>query len=156
MAHTFHTSFKKVLLLCAGLFIFSNISSQNNHISWTAIYKAVSPTEGEILITGSVDKGWHTYSQQANDAVPFPTLISFKENKNYKLVGKAIESNAQEDFDAALNEKLMVFTKKAEFKQKVVLTVKDAQTIAFKVEYICCDNTKCLPPTTVDLSVKTQ
>lgn len=155
MNHIFYNSFKTIVLL-SFVFIFSKTSAQNNHISWTATYKVVSPTEGEVLISGTVDKGWHTYSQQKNDAVPFPTLISFKESKTYKLIGKPIESNTHEEFDAALNEKLQVFTEKAEFKQKVVLISKEVQTIAFKVEYICCDNTMCLPPAVVDLSVKTQ
>lgn len=155
MVATLHSSLKRFFLICLGLFIFSKISSQNNHISWTASYKAISATEGEILISGIIDQGWHTYSQQANDAVPFPTLISFKESKTYKLNGTAEENKAHEEFDAALNEKLMVFTDRAEFKQKVSLSSKAPQTIVFKVEYICCDNTKCLPPTTVDLSVKT-
>ncbi|PBQ32080.1 hypothetical protein CNR22_09965 [Sphingobacteriaceae bacterium] len=156
MTFPLNNSAIKTLLLCISLFVFSKISSQNNHISWTASYKTISATEGEVLISGTVDKGWHTYSQEKNDAVPFPTLISFKETKKFKLVGKAEETNAHEEFDAALNEKLMVFTEKASFKQKVVLTGKGPQTIAFKVEYICCDNTMCLPPTTIDLSVKTQ
>jgi len=147
---------KKIVIVLFIAFTALNTYAQNNHISWTASYKAISSTEGEVIINGIVDKGWHTYSQEKNDAVPFPTLISFKENKDYKLSGKAVESNAHEEFDATLNEKLFVFTEKAEFKQKINITGKSPQTIAFKVEYICCDNTMCLPPTTVDLSVKTQ
>lgn len=139
------------------LFSFLNGKSQTiNAIKWTANYKASSATEGEITISAAIDKGWHTYSQQLNNAVPLPTLFSFKESKNYQLLGKTEERYAQEEFDAALNERLLVFIHKAEFKQKVLLKTKGAQTIAFKVEYICCDNSMCLPPTTIDLSVNIQ
>ena len=148
------TAVKNILLLCLMLFSFLNGKSQTmNAVKWTANYKAISATEGEVSINAIIDKGWHTYSQQPNNAVPLPTLFSFKESKNYQLLGKTEERYAQEEFDAALGEKLLVFINKAEFKQKVKLNAKGSQTIFFKVEYICCDNKMCLPPTTIDLSV---
>ncbi len=148
---------KKTLALCIGLFTFFNVSAQGpNPVKWTATYKALSAKEGEITITALIDKSWHTYSQEANNAVPFPTLFSFKESKQYQLVGKTEEKNAHEEFDEALGAKLLVFTEKAEFKQKLKLLSPGPQTILIKVEYICCDNKMCLPPTTIDLSVKVQ
>lgn len=148
---------KKTLTLFIGLFTFTTFYSQSeSHVRWTATYKSLSTTEGEISIVATIDKDWHTYSQQANNAVPFPTLFSFKESKDYQLVGKTEEKNAHIEFDAALGEKLLVFTNKAEFKQKVKLNTKGTHTVLFTVEYICCDNKMCLPPTTKDLSVKIQ
>ena len=148
---------KKLFALCVGLFTTLIIQAQvKSPVSWIASYKAASATEGEITISATIDKGWHTYSQQPNDAVPLPTLFSFKESKHYELVGKTEELNAHEEQDEALGAKLLVFTDKAEFKQKVKFTAKDKQAIFFKVEYIVCDNKMCMPPTTVDLSVKVQ
>jgi thiol:disulfide interchange protein DsbD len=147
---------KKIFAICIGLFSFLHILSQEKPITWTASYTAISATEGEICTKAVIAKGWHTYSQQANNAVPFPTLYSYKESKQYQLAGKTEESNAHEEFDEALGAKLLVFTTKAEFKQKVKLLAKGQQTIAYKVEYIVCDNKMCLPPTTIELNVKTQ
>lgn len=148
---------KKILALCISFFTFLSIHAQvQSPVKWTASYRSISATEGEISVNAIIDKGWHTYSQQANNAVPLPTLFSFKESKEYQLLGKTEENNAHEEFDTALGEKLLVFTDKAEFKQKVKLAAKGQQTILFKVEYICCDNKMCMPPTTIDLSVKTQ
>ncbi|MDO9000492.1 MAG: protein-disulfide reductase DsbD family protein [Bacteroidota bacterium] len=147
---------KILLTLCIGLFSFLYVQSQENHITWSASYKSISSSEGEITIKAVIEKGWHTYSQQANNAVPFPTLISYKESTQYQLVGKTEEKNSHEEFDEVLKAKLLVFSNKAEFKQKVKLNTKSPQTIFLKVEYILCDNKKCLPPTTIDLEVKTQ
>jgi len=148
---------KKILALCIGLTGFLTLHSQvQNPIKWVSAYKSTSATEGEITVSATIEKGWHTYSQQPNEAVPLPTLFSYKESKHYQLVGKTEENNAHEEFDAALGQKLIVFTDKAEFKQKVKLTAKTPQTIFFKIEYISCDNKMCMPPTTIDLSVKTQ
>lgn len=153
----FHTIMKKTLALFIGLFVFvTSYSQTESHVTWTANYKSLSATEGEITIVATIDKDWHTYSQQANNAVPFPTLFSFKESKDYQLSGKTEEKNAHVEFDAALGEKLLVFTDKAEFKQKVKLNTKGSHTVLFTVEYISCDNKMCLPPTTKDLSVKIQ
>lgn len=143
------------LLIALSTFI-ASYSQSENHVNWVATYKSLSATEGEIIVMATIDKDWHTYSQEANNAVPFPTLFSFKEAKEYQLVGKMEEKNAHIEFDAALGEKLLVFTDKAEFKQKVKLNAKGSHTVLFTVEYICCDNKKCLPPTTKDLSVKIQ
>lgn len=147
---------KNIFAVCLSLFSFLSMLSQEKPITWIASYTAISATEGEINIKASIAKGWHTYSQQANNAVPFPTLFSYKESKHYQLAGKTEESNAHEELDEALGAKLLVFTNKAEFKQKVKLLSKGIQTIAFKVEYIVCDNKMCLPPTTIELNVKTQ
>ena len=147
---------KKILFLYAGIFTFLNVSSQEAPIIWKASYMPISATEGEIVVQADIKKGWHTYSQQPNNAVPIPTLFSYKESKDYQLNGKTVENNAHEEFDKALGEKLLVFVDKAEFKQKVKLNTKRPQTIFFKVEFISCDNKMCLPPTTIDLSVKIQ
>lgn len=146
---------KKSFALFIGLFVFLSIYAQSqNPMKWFASFTAISAKEGEITISGIIDKNWHTYSQQANNAVPFPTLFSFKESKQYRLLGTTQEYYAHEEFDGALGEKLLVFTDKVEFKQKVQLLTNAPQTILIKVEYICCDNKMCLPPTTIDLSVK--
>ncbi|WP_317899093.1 protein-disulfide reductase DsbD domain-containing protein [Aurantibacillus circumpalustris] len=147
---------KKILFLLLSTFSFFNVFSQENPIKWKASYTSISATEGEIIVVADIDKGWHTYSQQPNNAVPIPTFFSYKGSKDYELIGSTEENNAHEEFDAALGEKLLVFVDKAEFKQKVRLNTKKAHTIFLKIEYICCDNKMCLPPTTIDLSVKVQ
>ena len=147
---------KKILFILFGLYSFLTSFSQVDPIKWVASYSPISATEGEIIVRAEISKGWHTYSQQPNNAVPIPTFFSYKGSKDYELIGKTEESNAHEEFDAALGEKLLVFVDKADFKQKVKLNTKKSQTIFFKIEYISCDNKMCLPPTTIDLSVKTQ
>lgn len=82
----------KTLALLIGLFTFvTSYSQSESHVKWVATYKSFSATEGEITIMATIDKDWHTYSQEANNAVPFPTLFSFKEAKDYQLVGKTEE-----------------------------------------------------------------
>ena len=148
---------KKIIALCFSvLSIFTLQAQTQNPVSWSAVYKSVSATEGEIIISADIQKGWHTYSQRGTDAGPIPTSFSFVASNNYELVGKTEESNAHEEFVKAFDAKIFVFTGKAEFKQKIKLKAKAGFAIPFKVEYMTCNDMMCLPPKTIDLSVKTQ
>jgi len=145
---------KNILLLFLSFFIISTAKAQSpNPVKWTAVYKSISATEGEIIITAVLDKGWHTYSQRPTDAGPIPTSFSFTPSKDYSIVGKTEEGNAHEEFVKAFEAKVFVFNDKAEFKQKVKI-IKKGAAIAFKVDYMCCNDMMCLPPKTIELSVK--
>jgi len=148
---------KKLFIVLASFIFTSLIQAQTqNPVTWTAAYKALSATEGEITITANIEKGWHTYSQRPTDAGPIPTSFTFPKSKDYELVGKTEEGNAHEEYVKAFEAKVFVFSGKAEFKQKVKLKSKGGFAILFKVEYMCCNDMMCLPPKTLDLSVKAQ
>ncbi len=139
------------IVLCS---IFSLKSQTQNPVNWQATYKSISASEGEIIITASIEKGWHTYSQKESDAGPIPTSFKFDANKNYQLVGKTEESNSHEEFVKAFEAKIFVFKDKAEFKQKVKIISTGKLDITLKVDFMCCNDAMCLPPKTITLSVK--
>ena len=148
---------KKILALCFIISSFFSAHSQvQNPVKWMASYKSISATEGEITILAMIDKGWHTYSQRPTEDGPIPTSFSFPESKHYQLVGKTQETDSHEEFVKAFDAKIFVFTDKAEFKQKIKLTGKPGFSIPIKVEFMSCDDKMCLPPKTIDLSVKVQ
>ncbi len=153
----FITIMKKFILFSVVTFLSSFAFAQvQNPVSWQAAYKSISATEGEITILATIENGWHTYSQRPTEAGPIPTLFTFSESKQFKLIGKAEETDAHEEFVKAFDAKIFVFTGKAEFKQKIKITGKPGFVIPFKVEYMSCNDMMCLPPKTIDLSVKVQ
>lgn len=149
---------KKLIAVIIALFALnSNLWAQvQNPVTWTAAYKSISENEGEITITAIIEKGWHTYSQRPTEAGPIPTSFTIVTSAQYELLGKTEETGAHEEFVPAFDAKIFVFTGQAEFKQKVKLKSKPGFSIAIKIEYMCCNDMMCLPPKTVDLSVKTQ
>jgi hypothetical protein len=148
---------KKFLLFFVALFSSSLLMAQAvNPVKWTAIYQPTNDKEGVIIVTGVIEKGWHTYSQRKTDAGPVPSSFIFEKNKNYELVGETKESDAHEEFVKAFEANVFVFTDKAEFKQKVKLKGKAGFQINFKLEYMCCNDLMCLPPKTIDLMVVTK
>ena len=146
---------KKLFLL--GLLVSAAFKfNAQNPVTWMATYKTISATEGEIVITAAIENKWHTYSQRATDEGPLPTTITFAPSKQYQSIGKIEEIGAHEEFDNAFGATIFVFNGKAEFRQKVKLIDKAGFTIPFKVDFMCCNDRTCLPPKTIDLSVKTQ
>lgn len=142
--------------LCLLFLSLLSFGQQQNPVVWQANYKSLSASEGEIVISAVIQNGWHTYSQRPTEAGPIPTSFSFAPSTQFQLVDKVEETDAHEEFVKAFDAKIFVFTGKAEFKQKIKITAKSGFVIPFKVEYMCCNDMMCLPPKTVDLSVKVQ
>jgi DsbC/DsbD-like thiol-disulfide interchange protein len=149
MKHLFLLTF---LIFSSGIF---NSAKAQDPVKWTAAYKSVSATEGEIIITANIEKGWHTYSQRPTKDGPIPTSFTFTPSKDYELEGKTTESEAHEEFVKAFEAKVFIFSNKAEFKQKIKLKKKGAN-IPIKIEFMCCNDMMCLPPKNVELTVKAQ
>jgi DsbC/DsbD-like thiol-disulfide interchange protein len=147
---------KNVILFLIVILSAGAISSQTqNPVTWQANYKSISATEGEIIIIATIEKGWHTYSQKESSAGPIPTSFKFIPTKDFELLGKTEESQSHEEFVKAFDAKIFVFKDKAEFKQKLK-TKKKGATITIKVDYMCCNDNMCLPPKTIELTIKTQ
>lgn len=148
---------KKLFTLFLALFVATTASAQApDPVKWIASYKAISATEGEITVTAVIEKNWHIYSQKPSDAGLIPTALRFVAGTQYELSGAAQEYGAKEEYDKAFDAKVSSFYDKAEFRQKIKLKAKPGFEIKFKVEYMCCNDMMCLPPKTMDLSVKTQ
>ena len=122
-------------------------------VTWNATYVSTSASEGEIQFTATIDKKWHIYSQRPTDAGPIPTSFTVSPNADFELVGKVEEGEAHEEFVAAFDAKVFVFSEKAVFKQKIKLKNQKGTTIKSTLEFMTCNDVQCLPPTMIDFSV---
>ncbi len=144
---------KFLIIFFSFLWPFFSSGQILNPVKWEGHYKELPNNEGEIIITATIDSHWHIYSQRVSDAGPVPTSFVFSEAKAFQLIGKTEEENAKEEFDKAFDAKIFVFTGKAIFKQKIKrLNLKTFSTV-IKLEYMTCNDEKCLPPKTVDLTI---
>lgn len=140
--------FSLILLL---LFIWSAFAQVYNPVKWDLSYKELKDNRFELVFKASIEKNWHLYSQNIPDGGPIPTSFTFTKTKGYNFHGNVAEiSSAIEEFDKSFNMKLSFFSKEAVFKQIVSLNESDTVVIKGFVEYMVCDNEKCLPPTTED------
>ncbi len=123
-------------------------------VKWSNSVKATGAGEYDIVFTANIEKGWYTYSQTLEKGGPVPTSISLKKGQSAELVGKAKEQSdhKKEGIDENFGIKVTKFAEKVTFTQHV--KVKDTkQPLRGSIEFMTCDNSKCLPPSEYEFSV---
>ena len=121
-------------------------------VKWSMEQKYLQADEFELVFKAKIDDGWKVYSQYLeSDDGPIRTSFNFDEGDHFELVGKTEESetNRKKVFDEVFKMNLITFKKEGVFTQKV--KVKDyTKPITGYLEFMCCDATRCLPPSEVD------
>ncbi|WP_244266715.1 protein-disulfide reductase DsbD family protein [Winogradskyella sediminis] len=147
---------KKVLLFCLLAFLMSfTINSQVfDPVKWETKVEKISETEYNLVSIATIDSGWHLYSQNVPEGGPIPTGFSFLENDNFELINETTESDGHTVNDPVFQMRIKFFENKAEFSQRIKVLNKELSLVEGEVEFMVCDDEKCLPPTYVDLKFK--
>jgi thiol:disulfide interchange protein DsbD len=147
---------KKFSVIVIALFATVAASAQVlNPVSWTFSSKKLGDNVYELQMTATILKGWHLYSQsQPKDAIAQPTSFNFNKNPLIDLDGKVKEIGKiikykDEKLGVAANQ----YSDKVIFIQKVKLKGKAKTNVTGKLEFQTCNDQKCLPPKTVNLSI---
>lgn len=146
-------NFKKVLLLCLLAFSFSiNLSAQVfDPVTWDTKVKKVSDTEYDLITTATIDAGWHLYSQNVPENGPIPTSFLYAENDDFELIGETSEDEGEIVDDPVFQMRIKFFDNKAEFVQRIKVLNKELSLVEGEVEFMVCDDEKCLPPNFIEL-----
>jgi len=122
-------------------------------VKWNFSVNKINDTEAELILKAKIDKGWHLYSQfLENDNGPVKTSFNFEKTNDYQTIGKVEESPSIKENDPMFEMVINYFKDKAEFKQKIKISSSKNFKIKGSLEFMVCDNTKCLPPETIDFS----
>ena len=142
-----------IFLLITG---FTN-AQIHNPVKWKTSVEKVSESEFDLVVTATIDEGWHLYSQNVPDGGPIPTSFSFKSAENeFQLVGKTTEGKGHEEYDNVFEMDIKYFEDQAVFKQRIQVLTENKIIINETLEFMVCDDTNCLPPTEVDISFEIQ
>jgi thiol:disulfide interchange protein DsbD len=147
---------KKLYFILLSLFVTILASAQGlNPVSWNFTSRKISDNVYEIQMIATIQQGWHLYSQtQPKDAIAQPTSFVFNRNPLIELDGKVKEIGNLEKFkDKELDISANQYSNKVVFTQKVKLKGKAKTNVTGKLTYQTCDDVKCLPPKTVNLSI---
>jgi thiol:disulfide interchange protein DsbD len=125
-------------------------------VKWA--YQAVKTGDKQynIVITANVDAPWHIYSQFVKKG-PVPTTVQFAKNPlvvlkgTTKEVGK-LEKKFDKNFDAVIGS----FGGKVQFIQSVTLKVATKTKLTGTIEFMVCNEERCLPPTKQSFEVDIQ
>lgn len=134
-------------------FLFSTSITAQTPVKWDFAAKKIQDTEYEITFTATVDSGWSIYSQYTDPSGPVPTAFGFDENANLEFIGKPVETGKKKEaFDDLFGVNVIKFSGVVTFTQKV--KVKSGNnTVKGYLEFMSCDDEKCLPPKEVDFNI---
>jgi len=143
------------IFICILVLISTSLSAQIlQPVKWSYSAEQTSPEEATLIMKAAIDSSWHLYSQFIADGGPVKTTFTFTPSKNYILIGKVTESKAIDYFDKSFDMQLSYFTNQAVFKQKIKLTTNKTFRVKGSVEFMVCDDERCLPPELIDFKIK--
>lgn len=145
---------KRILLLITVMVIATGAFAQiEKPVKWSYAAKRINSTEAVVFLRATIDQGWHIYSQNVKDGGPIKTSFTFTPSKNYALVGKTAEPTPITKFEDAFKMNVSYFEKTVTFQQKIKLKSTGATSVKGQLEYMVCNDHKCLPPEDVDFDI---
>lgn len=123
-------------------------------VTWSHELKITGKTTGEVIHKATIKDKWHLYGMNIPQNGPRPTRIVYETMTNAEKDGDIVaKSKLLEVFDKSFDMKLSWYAKEAIFVQKVKF--KDATQVKIQgyVEYMACDDERCLPPVQDEFSL---
>lgn len=118
-------------------------------VVWDTQTESLGDDVYALKIIAEMEPGWSVYSQFTGDGGPLPTTIDWGNGDHYDLIGDTEESgHRKEGVDDLFGVEVIKFLSDEPlvFIQKV--KVKTFGTpIEVVLEFMCCDDEQCLPPT---------
>jgi thiol:disulfide interchange protein DsbD len=145
----------KKLLLSFFVALTVHVAAAQNPVSWTYSSKKIAADQYEVILTATIQPGWHLYSQsQPKDAIAQPTSFKFNKNPLLNFEGKVKEVGKLEKYrDEVLDVSAHQYSNKVDFVQKVKIKGKAKTNVTGSLEFQTCDDSRCLPPKTVNFSI---
>lgn len=122
-------------------------------VAWKAESVADTDSTGRIVVTASVAEGYHFYSF-APDGGHNSLEIKAEGNEAVLSTGEPTASVAPEKhYEQSLGGELSSWSEDVSFEIPFSYATDKGYNIALKIRYQACDNTSCLTPKTVNLTV---
>jgi DsbC/DsbD-like thiol-disulfide interchange protein len=145
---------KRVLLLMIVLIMSAGAYAQiETPVKWSYAAKRLSNNEAVILLRATIQDGWHIYSLNVGDGGPIKTSFKFAPSQEYTLTGKTAEPTPIKKYEDAFKMNVTYFEKTVTFQQKIKLKSAKATSVKGQLEYMTCNDKKCLPPEDVDFTI---
>ncbi|PWK79566.1 thiol:disulfide interchange protein DsbD [Mucilaginibacter oryzae] len=145
---------KKITTIITMLILFALQSKSQilQPVKWSYAARKTSATEAVVYIKATIDVGWHVYSQFVKDGGPVKTTINFNPSNTFTLVGRTTEPQPITRMEKAFGMEVGFFEGSVIFQQKIKLKARQV-TVSGKLEYMTCNDQKCLPPDNIDFSI---
>ena len=145
---------KRVLLAAVALALSFGAKAQiESHVKWSYAAKKISPTEAVVFLKATIDDKWHIYGLDVKDGGPIKTSFTFAPSKDYSLVGSPVQPTPIKKYESTFKMDVTYFEKSVIFQQKIKLKTANATSVKGQLEYMTCNDQKCLPPEDVDFTI---
>ncbi|MBB3054332.1 protein-disulfide reductase DsbD domain-containing protein [Mucilaginibacter gotjawali] len=144
---------KKIILIIAMALVGTSAFSQiEKPVKWSFAIKKENKNEAIVFLKAEIQSSWHIYSLDQKEGGPIKTTFTFAPSLDYSLVGKASQPSPRTRFESAFNMNVSYFENAVIFRQKIRLK-SGKGTLHGKLEFMTCNNQKCLPPEDLDFSI---
>lgn len=130
-------------LLCAVL---PGLSQILNPVSWTTSLEMKGDDRGEVVMTATIEPGWHMYTNNIPDDGPTALSIDFSTLKGVKLDGTfKADQKAHQQHDDMFDMELSWWTGKVTLRQAFIATEPQFE-IGGTIVCGACNDQNCIPP----------
>jgi hypothetical protein len=146
---------KKIALFTIAILL-SVAGFSQTPVSWNYSAKKIAAGTYEVKIVATIQSPWHIYSQKTPDGGPLPTKIVITKNPMLIPQGTAREvGKLEKKYEEAFGVDVMQFSGKVEFVQVVKTKSEKVKTnVSGTIEYMACTDEQCLPPATINFTLK--
>lgn len=146
---------RKILVVLLSLILLGSVAHAQlkNPVSWSFEQKKVSANEYDLLFIATIESSWHLYSEKPMDGGPIETSVKFDDAGLFEKIGSFHAlSEPKKVFDKSFNMNVEYFSNQVTFVQRVKLIHEADVEVNGYVEFMCCDDESCLPPTEAPFS----
>ncbi len=147
---------KTAIILLFVLAFTTGITSQVlKPVTWKFSINRIDNKHVDITAIALIEKPWHLYSTNIPDGGPVPTSLNFDSSDLFTPTGKLTEEpKAVLSYDESFQMEVGYFSNSAKITQRVEVKTSDAFVIKGFVEFMACDDSRCLPPDQVDFELQ--
>ncbi|MBN2523119.1 MAG: thioredoxin family protein [Bacteroidales bacterium] len=145
---------KQALIPIFLAILFLSVKAQvYDPVSWSFSSRKLSGDTCELTFEANIDKGWHMYGLNIPEGGPVSTSINFSENPDIEFISRLIPLQKPEiKYDPIFEMEIELFDSQVEFTRKIRILSDSEIRIDGYVEFMVCDDSRCLPPKEVDFS----
>lgn len=131
---------KKLLSFLLLVFTVFSVNAQlQDPVKWKSKIEKISDSEYKITLDGTIESGWHMYSQNTPEGGALPTEFNYKNAEgNYTFEPKATESEYKKVFNDIFEVDEYYWADKVEFTHILNVTNSDLKEIQLNLFYQTC------------------
>ena len=147
---------KKYITTAAFFFLSLAVFSQaESPVNWSFSSQKKAGNVYEVVMNATVPKPWHIYSQFTSNGGPLPTKITFFSNPLIQIDGASGETGTlKTNHDPYSDVDVKYFSDKVSFVQTIKVKGSIQTELRGNIEYMVCNDSKCLPPVKQPFDIK--